>query len=166
MQKSQALPVHPSKPTRGILHRLWQGFWLTTLVVSLGYAWYCFYVPKNEIAWAESYPAGKQLAATTGKPMVLFFTGEWCVPCRIMKRTVWADEEVESTVNHGFTPILIDVGNSTASSEALDQYKIHTTPTTIVADGSGEVLQQFNGAMSKSELLSLLDKAGAVSQGL
>lgn len=164
MQKSQVLPVHPPKPTRGILHRLWQGFWLTTLVVSLGYAWYCFYVPKNDIAWAESYPAGKRLAAASGKPMLLFFTGEWCVPCRIMKRTVWADGEVESAVNGGFTPILIDVGNSDASSDALDQYKIHTTPTTIIADANGNVLDQLNGAKSKSVLLSLLERTRTSNQ--
>ncbi len=156
MQNSQALLIQSSKPSPGILFRLWQGFWLMTLVVSLGYAWYCFYVPKNDIAWAATYRSGKQLAANSGKPMVLFFTGKWCVPCRIMKRTVWADDEVESMVNEGFTPILIDMGSADDSSEVLDQYSVHATPTTIIADESGNVLEQVNGAMSKSELLSLL----------
>ena len=166
MKDSQSPARHSAKPTPGILFRLWQGFWLTMLVVSLGYAWYCFYVPKNDIAWADTYPAGKQMAATSGKPMVLFFTGEWCVPCRIMKRTVWADEEVEAIVNAGFTPILIDMGKTNTSSEALGQHKIRTTPTTIIADAEGNVLEQVNGAISKSELLSLLERTGAANTAM
>ena len=98
--------------------------------------------------------------------MVLFFTGEWCVPCRIMKRTVWADEEVEAIVNAGFTPILIDMGRTDTSSEALGQYKIHTTPTTIITDAAGNVLDQVNGAMSKSELLSLLERTDAANTAM
>ncbi len=90
--------------------------------------------------------------------MILFFTGQWCVPCRIMKRTVWADDKVEMVVNAGFTPILIDVSKPGASSEALERYKINVTPTTIIANADGSVLQQVQGAMSKSELLNLLER--------
>ncbi len=32
---------------------LWIRFWRITLVVSIFYAWYCFYVPSNSIAWAD-----------------------------------------------------------------------------------------------------------------
>jgi thioredoxin 1 len=140
---------------------LWRWFWRITLVVSLGYAWYCYYVPNNEIAWAADYPAAVQRTAQSGKPMVLFFTGKWCVPCRIMKRTVWADEEVEAVVNAGFTPLLIDVGEPGSSSEALERYQVHMTPTTIIADADGKVLEQVHGAMSKLEFLALLEGKGS-----
>ena len=158
MQDTQAPAERTSQPSPGIVLWLWRWFWRVTLVVSLGYAWYCFYVPKNDIAWADEYPSAKQLAVQSGKPMILFFTGKWCVPCRIMKRTVWADDEVESVVNAGFTPILIDVGEPGASSEALERYKVYVTPTTIIADAEGNVLEQVQGAMSKSEFLTLLEK--------
>ena len=96
--------MRPSQPSPGIVLWLWRWFWRVTFFVSIGYGWYCFYVPKNDIAWADDYPMAKQLAVQSGKPMILFFTGEWCVPCRIMKRTIWADDQVESVVNAGFTP--------------------------------------------------------------
>ena len=75
-----------------------------------------------------------------------------------MKRTVWADDKVESVVNAGFTPILIDMGETVASSEALERYKVYVTPTTIIADAQGNVLEQVQGAMSQSEFLTLLEK--------
>ena len=157
MQDTHVTETRSPQLFPGIGLWLWRWFWRVTLVVSLGYAWYCFYVPKNGIAWAENYPSAKQLALQSGKPMILFFTGEWCVPCRIMKRTVWADETVESVVDAGFTPILIDVSDPGASSEALERYHVYVTPTTIIADAEGNVLEQVQGAMSKSEFLAFLE---------
>ncbi|QDV24789.1 thioredoxin family protein [Aureliella helgolandensis] len=158
MQETLSATESKAQSSPGIALWLWRWFWRVTLVVSLSYAWYCFYVPKNDIAWAEEYPAAKLSAAQSGKPMVLFFTGKWCVPCRIMKRTVWADEQVESVVNAGFTPILIDVGEPGPSSVALERYQVYETPTTIIADAQGNVLEQVGGAMTKAEFLALLGK--------
>jgi protein disulfide-isomerase len=90
--------------------------------------------------------------------MILFFTGKWCVPCRIMKRTVWADEKVESVVNAGFTPVLIDVGETGASSEIQERYNVYITPTTNIADARGNVLERVQGAMSQSEFLTLCER--------
>lgn len=91
------------------MFHFWQYFWLTFLVVSLAYAWYSFYVPVNHIAWADSFTSAQQRGADSGKPMILYFTGDWCVPCRIMKRQVWADEEVRTAVNARFIPVAIEV---------------------------------------------------------
>ena len=165
MQDTQPTSELTSRPSPGVVLWLWRWFWRITLVVSLGYAWYCFYVPTNEIAWADDYPAAMQQTAQSGKPMILFFTGKWCVPCRIMKRTVWADEEVESVVNAGFTAVLIDVGEPGASSEALERYQVHMTPTTIIADAEGKVLDQVQGEMSKLEFLTLINRGQATFVG-
>jgi protein disulfide-isomerase len=158
MQISQTSRERIVQPSSGIALLLWRWFWRVTLVVSLAYAWYCFYVPRNDIAWAGEYSSAQQLALESGKPMIIFFTGKWCVPCRIMKRTVWADGEVESVVNAGFTPVLIDLGEPGASSEILERYKVNASPTTIISDAEGNVLEHVQGAMSKSELLALLEK--------
>ena len=75
-----------SKAAKGQSHPLWCWFWLTFLVASLYYAWYSFYVPSNDVAWADDIASARQLATQSGKNMLLFFTAEWCVPCRVMKR--------------------------------------------------------------------------------
>ena len=73
-----------------------QWFWIwfcrVTLIVSLSYASYCFYVPFNDIVWAKSYISAQDKAFQSDKPIILFFSGKCCVPCKIMKRQVWADE--------------------------------------------------------------------------
>lgn len=144
----------PAPAQKRVFH-FWQCFWLTFLVVSLAYAWYCFYVPANDIAWADGYSSAQQQAADAGKPMILYFTGQWCVPCRVMKRQVWADEEVKSVVNEQFVPVAIDVG-SPDNAELLTRYNIGGTPVTIVTDSQGNALRWRVGGIGKVEFLDLL----------
>ena len=146
-----------SRPDRGKFLWWWRWFWRVTLVVSLAYAWYCFYVPTNSIAWADNYTSAQQQAAQSGKPIILFFTGKWCVPCRIMKRNVWADEQVTASVNAAFIPVTIDVDDPDAAA-ALSRYSINATPNTIITDPKGNVVQQKEGGIGKADFLELLGK--------
>ena len=74
-----------------------------------------------------------------------------------MKRTVWADEQVEAAVNAGYTAVMIDMDDPNASA-ASSRYRVGTTPTTIVTDAQGNVLKQVEGGMGKSDFLKLLGK--------
>lgn len=135
----------------------WRCFWLTFLVVSLAYAWYCFYAPANQINWADSYTSARQQSADSGKPMILYFTGVWCSPCRIMKRQVWADDEVKTMVNSQFIPVAIDVDDSD-NAAVLEGYKVGGAPVTIITDSQGSVLRWRAGGISKSEFLELINE--------
>ncbi|QEG37131.1 thioredoxin family protein [Bythopirellula goksoeyrii] len=143
-------------PARKRIFHFWRCFWLTFLVVSLAYAWYCFYVPTNNIAWADNYTSAQQHAADSGKPIILYFTGEWCVPCRVMKRQVWADEEVKTSVNAQFIPVAIDVDNPDTAA-VLSRYNVGGAPVTIITDPQGNALRWRAGGIGKSEFLELLN---------
>jgi protein disulfide-isomerase len=145
-----------SQPHRGKFN-FWRWFWIGTIPVSFVWVWYDFYVPSNHVTWAKDYASAQQLAAQTGKPTILFFTGKWCVPCRIMKRTVWADEQVEATVKAGFTPVMIDMDDPNAA-ETVSRYHVVATPTTIIIDPKGNVLQKAEVGMGKMDFLKLLGK--------
>ena len=159
-ESSSPLPSTVSSeplPDRKKGFNFWRRFWLTFLFVSVAYSWYCFYVPANHIAWADNYTSAQQQAADSGKPMILYFTGKWCVPCRIMKRQVWADEEVKTSVNAQFIPVAIDVDNPDDAA-VLARYNIGGSPVTIITDPQGNALGWRVGGLSKSEFLELLRK--------
>lgn len=144
-----------SPPKRKKKLHFWRFFWLMFLVLSLAYAWYSFYVPRNDIAWAEDYTSAQQQAADSGKPMVLYFTGEWCSPCRVMRRQVWADDEVKTSVNSEFVPVAIDVDNPD-NAAVLTRYNVGGAPVTIITDPEGNALRWRVGGIDKSEFLELL----------
>ncbi len=137
--------------------RFWKWFWLTFLVVSLAYAWYSFYAPSNGAAWTDNYTTAQKQAVESDKPLVIFFTGKWCSPCRIMKREVWADEQVMATINEGFIPVMIDVDDPNAAA-TMNRYSVGATPTTIITDSKENVLEYKQGRMSKADVLELLEK--------
>ena len=141
-------------------HPFWRVFWLTFLVASLGYAWYSFYVPSNDVVWAGNMTEARKLATDSDKNILLFFTGEWCVPCRIMKREVFADEEVMKAINAQVVPVMIDIDDPNAE-EIVKQYKIGGTPITIFTDPRGKVLDYAVGKIDKAEFLKMLENIGS-----
>ena len=88
--------------------------------------------------------------------MLLFFTGEWCVPCRIMKREVFADKEVMKEL----IPVMINVDDPKAE-ELVKQYKIGGRPITIFTDYQGKVIDYTAGKIGKSKFLEMLENLGA-----
>lgn len=140
-------------------HPFWRWFWLTFLVASLGYAWYSFYVPSNDVEWAEDIASARELASDSGKPMMLFFTADWCVPCRIMKREVFADSEVMKVLNAKLVPVMI-YEDSPGGEAAFSQFNVKGTPITILTDAGGNVLDYAVGGISKAEFMELLAGAG------
>jgi thioredoxin 1 len=145
-----------AQPQRGKFN-FWRWFWLGTIPVSLVWVWFDFYVPSNHITWAKDYASAQQQATQSGKPIVMFFTGKWCVPCRIMKRNVWADVDVEATVKAGFTPVMIELDDPNAA-ETVSRYHVYATPTTIIADSQGNILERAEGGMGKTAFLGWLGK--------
>ncbi|MEM9252356.1 MAG: thioredoxin family protein [Planctomycetota bacterium] len=156
----ESIQPPPSKPTlspkKTTAQFLWRWFWRAMIIPAIVAVWYCFYAPANHIAWADSYASAQRQAAETGKPVLLFYTGKWCVPCTIMKRNVWADEEVAATVNASFIPVMIDVGDPREAA-AIEENQIHATPFTAIVDAQGQVLQWQQGGMSKADFLAMIN---------
>ena len=136
--------------------RFSQIFWLSFLFASLAYAWYSFYVPSNDIEWAEDMNKAELLAESTDKNLMLFFTGTWCVPCKVMKRQVFADKQVASAVNAKVVPVIIDVDDP-KSKEIVERYKAGVTPITLFIDANGDVLDYAVGKMEKAAFMEMLN---------
>lgn len=133
----------------------WRVFWLTFLVVSLGYAWYSFYAPANNEMWQYNVTEAKEIAQDSNKNMVLFFTGTWCVPCKIMKREVFADSEVIEAMNASVIPVMIDIDDPNVQ-DLVKLYNIGGTPITLFTNAKGSVLDYAVGKMEKEDFLKML----------
>jgi len=159
-ESSTDSPKTESKNRKRGSHPLWRGFWLTFLVASLGYAWYSFYVPSNDVVWADDFATARELSAASGKNILLFFTADWCVPCRIMKREIFADEEAMRAINERVVPVMLDA-DAPGSDEVFKQYNVGGTPVLIFTDSTGNVLDYAVGKIGKEAFLEMLGKLGS-----
>ena len=144
-------------------HPFWSFFWLTFLVVSLWYAWYSFYAPSNDITWTNDIESARNLANDSNKNMMIFFTAEWCSPCRIMKRQVFTDHEVLKAMDAEVIPVEIDINDPNAE-ELVKQYNIAATPTTLFIDPKGKVINYAVGKVEKSKFLEMLENQKGLSE--
>jgi protein disulfide-isomerase len=149
----------PSATVRKASHPFWRIFWLAFLVASLAYAWYSFYVPANDVAWARDFDAAQTLAAESDRPLLLFFTAEWCVPCRVMKREVFADHEVARAINASVVPVMLYAGEP-GTDAVFARYQVGGTPVTIFTDPAGTVLDYEVGRIGKERFLGMLGDLG------
>ena len=142
-------------PTKKKRHPFWSIFWLTFLVVSLWYAWYSFYAPDNDIVWKNNLESAQNLASNNDKNVMIFFTAEWCSPCRIMKRQVFADNDVMKAINAKVVSVEIDIDDP-MNEEIVKRYNIRATPVTIFTDPKGKVIDYGVGKIEKVKFLEML----------
>jgi len=161
MDKTDKASSNPSANTlysaENKSHPFWRIFWLSFLVASLAYAWYSFYVPSNDVAWVDTMASAQDLANESEKNMLLFFTGDRCVPCRIMKREVFADKEVAKAINSKIIPIMINIDDP-EMKDIVTQYNIGGTPITLFTDPQGNVLDYAVGKIGKTKFIELVEK--------
>lgn len=99
------------------------------------------------------HPVGEEevLADREGKPILYFFTADWCAPCHEMKRTLFADPEKAAQISRQFVPVevqdtRVEKGeNLPEVDEAIERYRVMTIPTLVVALPDGSELGQHRG---------------------
>ena len=111
--------------------------------------------PSEMPAWRTDYHAALAESQSTGKPVLVDFTADWCPPCRVMEREVWPDEQVRQTLNQETIPLRLDV--DIESTDALVQSRrVRSIPTVLLLDSAGNEVARA-GLVNASQLLAFLE---------
>ena len=100
-----------------------------------------------DIAWQTSIPAAAE------KPKLVYFTADWCPPCKTMKAETWPDDAVEAKLRE-FDAVYVDVDDNPTLA---GQYGIRSIPTVVALGRDGSERGRFSGLLSARELLTFLD---------
>ena len=84
------------------------------------------------------------------KPTLVDFFATWCQPCKMMHPIL---EQVKATLGDRIRIIKVDVDTH---QQIAEEYQIQSVPT-LMLFLNGEMLYRQSGAMSRNEVLALLD---------
>ena len=84
------------------------------------------------------------------KPILVDFFATWCQPCKMMHLVL---EQVKATLGDKIRIIKVNVDKHQQIAAA---YQIQSVPTLMLFQ-NGEMLYRQSGAMSRNEVLALLD---------
>jgi thiol:disulfide interchange protein DsbD len=141
--------------------RNWQPFLVFRWALGIASAGVLVYLlippsPKVQLAFQTYDPILLGKAKAAGKPVVVDFSADWCVPCREMERTTFTDPAVVSN-GAGFVRLRANLTADNAKNEALmKQFNVQGVPTVVFIDPEGQVRTRKVGYIGPDEFVKLL----------
>ncbi len=110
-----------------------------------------------KIAWRTDLKAAEREAGKRKRPLIVFFSAEWCMPCKEMLARTFTAPPVVARITQAYVPLLIDVTNDddAAATAARTRFHVEALPTLLVVEGSRVRLQrgEFLDAAALATLL-------------
>ncbi|HSD10036.1 MAG TPA: cytochrome c biogenesis protein CcdA [Candidatus Binatia bacterium] len=117
------------------------------------------------ISWREFSTQALDEARAQGRPAVVDFRADWCLPCLEMERTTFVAPEVTSRVGD-FEMLRADVTEMSEKTEnLLSKYGVLGVPTTIFFAADGKEQHRMVGYVASDDFVRLLDETRATRAG-
>ena len=111
--------------------------------------------PKQALEFRPYDDAVVQRAIAGGKPVILEFSADWCIPCHELERNTFSDPKVIAAARD-FAVFKVDLTRSDSPEVAArtKQYSIQGVPTVIFFNGGREVAEaRFSGFLPPAAFL-------------
>jgi thioredoxin-like negative regulator of GroEL len=110
---------------------------------------------RGNLLFVEGYAQGYQQAVSRGKPMLVFFTAQWCHFCHQMAEEAFTHPQVVSLSEH-FICVLIDVD---AEPDVCRQFQVSRYPTIQFVSPGGVPLDRIVGKQPGHQLMMAMQAA-------
>lgn len=121
---------------------------------------------RASIEWTPFSEEALAAARAAGRPAVVDFRADWCLPCVEMERTTFVDPEVLRRAEQ-FAMLQADVTAMSPENERLlDRYRVLGVPTTIFYDRSGREQRRTVGYVPAEQFVALMDEAARGSSSV
>jgi thiol:disulfide interchange protein len=108
--------------------------------------------PKGSVPWRTDLEYAKSEGSKERKPLLVYFTADWCGPCQHMKETTWADGRVAEALKD-YIPVKIDVDDQ---PQVARMFGVRGIPRVQVMTAEGTLGQALTGAVSPEDMVNWL----------
>lgn len=136
---------------------------LAALIFSAQAGW--FGADSRGLNWQPYSETALQQAQQTSRLVLIEFTADWCINCKVLERTVYASPMVEALAQEtGLTVLKVDMTDfSDEQATLLDRYGGLALPHAVLLDMQGGVRQTFTGMFTLQSLLAAIADAGRLT---
>lgn len=114
--------------------------WKTLLVALLLPYWLAASNLPVEVHFLDmGIPQAQQQAAQLNKPLLVYFSASWCMPCQWMDSNTFSDAGLASFINANYIAVKVDMDEVRGSRE-MDEHQVKSLPTLLVFSASGTLL--------------------------
>ena len=123
--------------------------------------------PNGGLDWVPYQPVLLAQAEAEGQPVILYFSADWCIPCRKLSATTFRDQGVLARLDAlEVIPIEADLTwRGGEADELRERFSISGVPTLVSLRG-GEEVGRLVGYVSPQEFLEALTEFFPPSQGV
>lgn len=115
------------------------------LIAGLGLMGWKVFGPGHD-TWLHDLSAGVAAAEESGRPILVFYTADWCPPCRKLKSDVLSDPDVEAYLQENFVRVKIDLSDrSGPNARTAAEFGVTGIPTVIFYDYQGVETNRITG---------------------
>jgi thioredoxin:protein disulfide reductase len=122
--------------------------------------------PRIALTWLPTEAAGLAHARVSGKPIMMDFTADWCLPCREFEVSVFARPEVAALLMD-FVLVKIDLtreDQDDALPALKDRYGVSTLPAVRFLAPGGQIVGRIDNLVSWHVLRSALLEASTAAK--
>lgn len=133
---------------------------MVVVIISLG-AWKMMGGPSEVLAgWTHSLDEGFVEASATSKPVFVYYTADWCPPCKLLKKHTFSHPEVSDFLHEKFVLVKIDLTEPNGPNSALAQANgVQSIPAMFIYDSEGLEISQKVGFMDEVAFMDWVSRS-------
>ncbi len=120
---------------------------------------------QDQLDWQAFDEAAINKAIASKHPVMIEFTADWCLNCKVLEKTVFKSEKILAAVQDtAMVPLRVDITRvNKENKDLLTRYKGNALPFVVILDKKGMVIERLTGVFKTNILVNAILKTGETS---
>lgn len=114
---------------------------------------------QGPVQWQLSPRTALQTAKEQQRPILMYFTADYCGYCKKLDRNTWSNPAVADKLNSEFVPLQLD---GDKFGELAEMLSVRGYPTMVVISPEGKELGRISGYIDATQMQKRLSTLAAI----